>query len=65
MVICWPTSCPVLTQRIVIQYAPTPCPLSAYAMPGTDIAHGTIGLCISYALPGTDIAYHGTRRHTL
>eukprot|EP00961_Rhodomonas_salina_P231827 3131988-Rhodomonas_salina.2 len=39
-------------------------PLSAYAcyaMSGTDIAHGAIGLRACYAMPGTDLVYGATR----
>eukprot|EP00961_Rhodomonas_salina_P227620 3077023-Rhodomonas_salina.7 len=38
-----------------------PLMLPAYAMPGTDIAHGDIGLRARYAMSGTDLAYGATR----
>eukprot|EP00961_Rhodomonas_salina_P221256 2991236-Rhodomonas_salina.1 len=35
--------------------------LSGYAMSGTDVAYGAIGLRAFYAMPGTDVACGATR----
>eukprot|EP00961_Rhodomonas_salina_P249880 3377383-Rhodomonas_salina.1 len=49
------TRCPVLTwRRTVSGYA-------YYAMSGTDIAYGSIGLRTCYAMSGTEIAYAAPR----
>eukprot|EP00961_Rhodomonas_salina_P302256 3940772-Rhodomonas_salina.3 len=37
------------------------CLRGCYAMPGTHIAHRTMGLCACYAMPGTHIAAMGIR----
>eukprot|EP00961_Rhodomonas_salina_P222400 3007566-Rhodomonas_salina.5 len=42
----------------VSRYQPTPNGSISYAMSGTDLANGDIGLYTCYAMCGTDTAYH-------